>query len=107
MGRLEAMVLLVALPTAACHREAPPNSYQVGESLLYQGKAREAVETLMRVPSSAPEAGAAQRLVAEICTRIEFFGEGAGQPRPRVDLVEVVSTLPHDPSCFTQGLEFD
>src|SRR5262245_43253245 len=107
MGKLQAVALVFVLLTAACHRDKPPNSYQVGESLLYQGKAREAVESLMRVPWSAPEAMAARRLVAETCTRIDLLAEGVGQPRSPVDLVEVVSALPHDPSCFTEGLEFE
>jgi len=62
---------------------------------------------LATVPWSAPEAMAARRLIAKTCTRIDLFNRDAGRVGPRVDVVEIVSTLPHDSSCWTEGLELD
>jgi glutaminyl-peptide cyclotransferase len=107
VSKLQAIVLMAVVAFVGCHRDKSPNPLQAGEDLLYQGKPREAIEMLATVPWSAPEAMAARRLIAETCTRIDLSSQGAGPARPRVDLVEIVSTLPHDASCFTEGLEFD
>ena len=107
MSKLQTVFLLAVVAITGCHRNKSPNPFQAGEELLSQGKPREAIEMLATVPWSASEAMAARRLIAEICTRIDISGQDAGQVRPRVDLVEIVSTLPHDASCWTEGLEFD
>jgi glutamine cyclotransferase len=107
MSKHQAVILMIVLSFVGCHRDKSPNSLKAGEDLLYQGKPREAIEMLAAIPWSVQEAVAARRLIAEICTRIDLPHQDGGQARPRVELVEIVSTLPHDAACFTQGLEFD
>ena len=107
MRKLQAVVLSVLLALAACDQDNSPNPLKAGENLLYQGKPREAIEMLASVPWSAPEAMAARRLIAQTCARIDLTSEDAVQGRTQVDLVEIVSILPHDNSCWTEGLEFD
>jgi glutamine cyclotransferase len=107
MSRHQAVILMIVLSFVGCRRDNFQNPMQAGENLLYEGKPREAVEMLATVPWSAQEAMAARRLIAEICTRIDLPRQDGGQASPRVDVVEIVSTLPHDASCFTQGLELD
>lgn len=88
---------------AGCARGEPRTPLKVGEDLLFEGKPQEAIQTLASIPWSSPEAVTARRLVSDICTRIDIYSED----RPRIDSVEIISTLPHDPSCFTEGLELD
>jgi glutamine cyclotransferase len=107
VSNLQAVVLSAVVAFAGCHRDESPNPFQAGENLLYQGKPREAIEMLATVPWSAPKAMAARTLIAETCTRIDLSSQDAGRVRPRVDVVEIVSTLPHDTSCWTEGLELD
>ena len=107
MNKLQALVLLAVITFAGCHRDNYPNPLHAGENLLLNGKPREAIEMLATVPLSAPEALAARRLIAEICTRIDLYSQDPGQVRPRIDLIEIVGTLPHDTSCWTEGLELD
>lgn len=104
---LATQAAVVAALVAGCVQEKPASSLQAGENLLYEGKPREAIQTLMSVPWSDPEVLAARRLVSDICTRIDLYSQDAGQAPPRVDVVEILGTLPHDPSCFTEGLAFE
>ena len=107
MTKLQAAVVSALVVVAGCRRDTSPNPLQAAENLLSRGKTPEAIETLASVPWPAPEALAARRLVAEICTRIDLLNRGDGSDQPRVEIPEIISTLPHDASCFTQGLEFD
>lgn len=83
--------------------EPPANPLLVADDLLSKGKPIEAIHKLNEVSWTVPEGMAARRLISDICTRIELNGPD----RPRIDLVEVIGTLPHDPTCFTEGLEVD
>lgn len=105
VSKFHAVVLLAAV--AGCGRGQALTPLQAGQNLLFEGKPLEAVQTLASVPWSSPEAEAARRLVSDVSTRIDLYSQDAGQARPRVDVVEVISTLPHDPLCFTEGLELD
>lgn len=106
VDKLQAVALSVVV-VAGCARGEPLTPLQTGQNLLFEGKPLEAIQTLASVPWSSPEAEAARRLMSDVGTRIELYSQDAGQDRPRVDVVEVISTLPHDPSCFTEGLELD
>ena len=107
MSKLQAAVILTVFVFVGCHQDKPPDPLVAAEILLFEGKPREAIEVLAAVPWPSPESSAARRIISEICTRIDLSGQGADQARLQVSLVEIVSTLPHDPSCSTQGLEFD
>lgn len=106
-------VALLSVLVASCNGSAPPpssktadppqNPLSVSEELLSNGKPVEAIQKLSELSWTAPEAMAARRLISDICTRIDIHGP----ERPRVEVVEVVGTLPHDPTCFTEGLEID
>ncbi len=97
--------LLLAL--AACRPGAAVSPFAAGQKLLQTGNNRAAVEVLATVPWSAPDAMAARRLIGETCTRIDLAGSAAIPARLRIDKVEVVDVLPHDRTCYTQGLELD
>jgi glutamine cyclotransferase len=107
MKTLRIAVAWVLITVAACTRNQPPNPLEVARKQLSEGNSRAAVETLRAVPANAPEAAAASWMLTDMCTRIELVNHDASGARPRVDLVEIVTALPHDPSCWTEGLEFD
>jgi glutamine cyclotransferase len=107
-NRLAASRLLVLLSlvivTGACNRHDP---IRAAERLLAEGKTREALDCLAAVPWSSPQVGAARRLIATTCARVPLIRGASAQPPVRVELMEVVDALPHDASCYTEGLELD
>ena len=106
MSKLHVAFLTALILVAGCRRENAPTPFQVGKQLLSQGKPREAIEMLITVPWSSSDVMAARKLISETCTRIEL-ASAETSARPRIEMVEIVSSLPHDPTCFTEGLEFD
>lgn len=106
MNRFYLAFLVTLVIAVSCHRENPPTPFQIGKQLLYQGKTREAIEKLIAIPWSSSDVMAARKLISEICTRIELTNLKNSMPL-RVEVVEIAGTLPHDPTCFTEGLVFD
>jgi glutamine cyclotransferase len=106
MSRFHVAFLLILILAVGCHRENAQTPFQIGKQLLYQGKTREAIEMLITVPWSSSDVMAARKLISETCTRIELANPKISR-HPRIELVEIVGSLPHDPACFTEGLAFD
>ena len=95
------------MAVVGCVRSQPPNPLEVARRQLAEGDPVAAAETLKAILARAPEAAAAGAMLTDMCTRIELVNHNAGDARLPVDLVEVVGSLPHDPSCWTEGLELD
>lgn len=105
--KIRFLVVVFSVVIAGCQTIREPNLFQIAGEHLYNGRTREAVETFAKVPWSAPEVEAARAFMSQLATRIDLFGSRESGSNPKIDVVEIVGTLPHDTSCFTEGLEFD
>ncbi|MEZ5427743.1 MAG: glutaminyl-peptide cyclotransferase [Pyrinomonadaceae bacterium] len=106
MRRFHIAFLLILILAVGFRGQELPTPFQKGKQLLYEGKTREALEVLLTVPWSSPDIMSARKLISETCTRIELANPKVNPPL-RIEIVEIVATLPHDSTCFTQGLAFD
>lgn len=106
MSRFHVAVLLTLILAVGCRRENLPTPFHKGKQLLYEGKTREALEVLLTVSWSSPDIMTARKLISETCTRIELANPRINPPL-RLEMVEIAGTLPHDSTCFTEGLVFE